>query len=46
MKCKDLVLDSDWKKIEKILLTLDKNNDNLKGYKKVMKIEFMELKRG
>jgi hypothetical protein len=35
MKIKDLVLDSDWNEIEKILLTLDKNKDNLEGYKKV-----------
>jgi len=43
MRFKDLVLDSDWKKIEKILLTLDKNNDNLKGYKKVYE-ELLNLK--
>jgi len=35
MKFKDLVLNLDWKKIEKILLTLDKNKYNLEGYKKV-----------
>jgi hypothetical protein len=35
MKFKDLVLNSDWNKIEKILLTLDKNKNNLEGYKKV-----------
>ena len=35
MKFKDLVLNSDWKKIEKLLLTIDKNVDNMEGYKKV-----------
>lgn len=43
MKFKDLVLNSKWKNIEKILLTLDKNVDNLEGYKKVFN-ELLDLK--
>ena len=43
MKVKDLVLNSDWQKIEKILLTLDDNKDNMEGYKKVFE-ELIKLK--
>ena len=43
MKFKDVVLNSDWKKIEKILLTLDEINKNLDGYKKVYE-ELLNLK--
>ena len=43
MKFKDSVLNSYWKKIEKLLLTLDKNNDDLEGYKKVYD-ELIKLK--
>ena len=43
MKFKDLVLNSDWQKIEKILLTLDDNKDNMEGYKKVFE-ELIKLK--
>ena len=41
MKFKDIIINSNWIEIEKLLLTLDKNKDNLEGYKKV----YDELKK-
>ena len=43
MKFKDIIINSNWNDIEKLLLTLDENKDNLEGYKKVYD-ELMKLK--
>jgi hypothetical protein len=40
---KDIIINSNWNDIEKLLLTLDENKNNLEGYKKVYD-ELMKLK--